>query len=196
MAAQMAIGFSTAVDGRVPKIVENLPVIQPTSWRASPDLREGLRGRDQERYRCRRHEGQDLQLGLRRGQGRRPRSVRASPTAACNTTSPTSWSFQDPRADGRPYPLLHLGFGGSVRHHRRVVRRGRIDDPRGLRPHGDLGRHFAHASGQHLLRHLWGTPAGDHDRYRRRRRDSDQGPRCDARVPQPAGRQCRSLRAW
>ncbi len=40
MAAQMAIGFSTAVDGRVPKIVENLPVIQPTFMAGVPRIFE------------------------------------------------------------------------------------------------------------------------------------------------------------
>lgn len=40
LAAQLAIGYSTAVDGRVPKIVENLPVIQPTFMAGVPRIFE------------------------------------------------------------------------------------------------------------------------------------------------------------
>jgi long-chain acyl-CoA synthetase len=39
-AAQLQIGFATAVDGRVPKIVENLPVVQPTFMAGVPRIFE------------------------------------------------------------------------------------------------------------------------------------------------------------
>jgi long-chain acyl-CoA synthetase len=39
-AMQLQIGFATAVDGRVPKIVENLPVVQPTFMAAVPRIFE------------------------------------------------------------------------------------------------------------------------------------------------------------
>ena len=40
IAAQLQIGFVTAVDGRVPKIVENLPVVKPTFMGAVPRIFE------------------------------------------------------------------------------------------------------------------------------------------------------------
>lgn len=40
IALQLQIGFVTAVDGRVPKIVENLPVVQPTFMAAVPRIFE------------------------------------------------------------------------------------------------------------------------------------------------------------
>ncbi|MFM2437484.1 MAG: hypothetical protein RLZ55_293, partial [Actinomycetota bacterium] len=38
--AQLQIGFATAVDGRVPKIVENLPIVQPTFMAGVPRIFE------------------------------------------------------------------------------------------------------------------------------------------------------------
>ena len=40
--AQLQIGFATAVDGRVPKIVENLPVVQPTFMAGVPRIFEKI----------------------------------------------------------------------------------------------------------------------------------------------------------
>ncbi len=40
IATQLRIGFSTAVDGRIPKLVENLAVIQPTFMAAAPRIFE------------------------------------------------------------------------------------------------------------------------------------------------------------
>lgn len=40
IALQLQIGFVTAVDGRVPKIVENLPIVQPTFMAAVPRIFE------------------------------------------------------------------------------------------------------------------------------------------------------------
>lgn len=40
LAAQLQVGFLTVVDGRVPKIVENLPVVQPTFMAAVPRIFE------------------------------------------------------------------------------------------------------------------------------------------------------------
>lgn len=38
--AQLQVGFSTAIDGRVPKIIDNLPVIKPTMMAAVPRIFE------------------------------------------------------------------------------------------------------------------------------------------------------------
>ncbi|WP_328995690.1 long-chain fatty acid--CoA ligase [Kribbella sp. NBC_01245] len=45
IAAQMQIGFATAVDGRVDKIVDNLAVVQPTFMGAAPRIFEKAHGR-------------------------------------------------------------------------------------------------------------------------------------------------------
>ena len=42
MMAQLSIGFPTAVDGRLPKIIENLPVVQPTMVAMVPRLLEKI----------------------------------------------------------------------------------------------------------------------------------------------------------
>jgi long-chain acyl-CoA synthetase len=45
IAAQLQIGFATAVDGRVDKIVDNLPVVQPTFMVGPPRIYEKMRSR-------------------------------------------------------------------------------------------------------------------------------------------------------
>lgn len=45
LATQLAIGFPTAIDGRVPKIVDNLAVIKPTFMGAAPRIFEKAYGR-------------------------------------------------------------------------------------------------------------------------------------------------------
>ncbi len=45
LSAQLAIGFPTAVDGRVDKIIENLAVVQPTFMGAAPRIFEKAHGR-------------------------------------------------------------------------------------------------------------------------------------------------------
>jgi long-chain acyl-CoA synthetase len=45
LSAQLAIGFPTAIDGRVPKIVENLAVVKPTFMGAAPRIFEKAYGR-------------------------------------------------------------------------------------------------------------------------------------------------------
>ena len=45
MSLQLQVGFVTAVDGRVPKIVENLPVVQPTFMAAVPRIFEKVYAR-------------------------------------------------------------------------------------------------------------------------------------------------------
>ena len=45
IAIQVRIGFSTAVDGRIDKIVENLAVIHPTFMAGAPRIFEKVRAR-------------------------------------------------------------------------------------------------------------------------------------------------------
>ncbi|MGH3341972.1 MAG: AMP-dependent synthetase/ligase [Carbonactinosporaceae bacterium] len=42
---QLAVGFCSAVDGRIPKLVENLPVVQPTFMAAAPRIFEKVYNR-------------------------------------------------------------------------------------------------------------------------------------------------------
>lgn len=45
LSAQLAIGFATAIDGRVPRIVDNLAVVRPTFMGAAPRIFEKAYGR-------------------------------------------------------------------------------------------------------------------------------------------------------
>ena len=95
LALQLQVGFVTAVDGRVPNIVDNLGVVKPTimaavpasSRRSTPVWR---------RPRCPRwRQGQDLHLGVQGGQrghreGTGGREGRRH--AGRRRASPTSWS--------------------------------------------------------------------------------------------------------
>ena len=45
IAIQLRIGFATAVDGRIDKIVENLGVVQPTFMAGAPRIFEKVRAR-------------------------------------------------------------------------------------------------------------------------------------------------------
>ena len=100
---QIEVGHVTAVDGRVDKIIENLPVVQPTYMAAVPaHLREGLqRGRGQGPG-GRRRQVQDLPVGrrgrprVRQGHARTTSGAPAPPprpsASPPSTRSPTRWS--------------------------------------------------------------------------------------------------------
>lgn len=45
LSTQLQIGFATAIDGRVPKIIDNLPIVQPTFMGAAPRIFEKVYGR-------------------------------------------------------------------------------------------------------------------------------------------------------
>ncbi len=45
LSTQLAVGFATAIDGRVPKIVENLAIVRPTFMGAAPRIFEKAYGR-------------------------------------------------------------------------------------------------------------------------------------------------------
>ncbi len=73
LSTQIAIGFPTAIDGRVPKIVDNLAVIKPTFMGAAPaHLREGVRTHRGHGRGRRRRQAQDLPLGRERRAGALP----------------------------------------------------------------------------------------------------------------------------
>ena len=64
IAIQVYIGFTTAVDGRIDKIVENLGVIQPTFMCGAPRIFEKVRARVMMTAFAR-SQGEDLRLGVR-----------------------------------------------------------------------------------------------------------------------------------
>ena len=66
-AVQFEFGFSTAVDGDLTKIVENLAVIKPTFMGGAPRIFEKVHDQGHaDRTGARRHQGEDLRLGDRR----------------------------------------------------------------------------------------------------------------------------------
>ena len=116
LTTQLAIGFATAVDGRVEKIIENLAVVKPTFMGAAPRIFEKAHGRimtmqAQEGG----AEGEDLQRRLRRRQAGRAAQGRgqghpAAPEGAARAVRQAGLQ-QDPRALRRTGPLLHLRRG-------------------------------------------------------------------------------------
>ena len=119
-AVQLQIGFPTAVDGRIDKIVENLAVVRPTFMAGPPRIFEKVhaqgradrpgRGRDQ---------APAVHLGVR---GRRPglaAALEGQPTgpgaAGAVRAGRPAGAVEDPRAAGRPHPLPGLGQRAAVR---------------------------------------------------------------------------------
>ena len=130
----LQIGFPTAIDGRVDKIVDNLAVVRADlHGRRAAHLREGARPHPDDDGRRGRHEEEHLRLGLRRRpRGRRARQAGKNPVRRCSrrsTPSPTGWS--SPRSASASV----AGCGSSSparpplnRDVARVVRRGRHRD--------------------------------------------------------------------
>ena len=65
---QLLIGFPTTVDGRIPKLVDNLAVIRPTFMAAAPRIFEKVYNKIcHQGTRCWRTEMEDLSVGCARG---------------------------------------------------------------------------------------------------------------------------------
>ena len=190
-AAQLRIGFSTAVDGRVEKIVENLGQVKPTFVAAVPRIFEKIYNK--------------VVTGAKEAGGakwaifswafaRRPRGLEPPPRRKGARGPPRPEApgrpqarlRQAPRPLRRPPPLLRLRAARPLaKTARRVLPRGGHRHPRGVRPHGDERRQLREHARQAPLRD--GRPAapGDADPDRRGRRDPHPGPRRHARLPQP-----------
>jgi long-chain acyl-CoA synthetase len=144
--AQVAIGFPTTVDGRIPKLVDNLGVIKPTFMAAAPaDLREGLQQGGHRRDRSRRAEAEDL-IRWAMGVGRevsalQQRGQQPSGGLALQLKVADKLVFSKLRKPLRgSHPLLHLGQRPFVPGDGRVLPRRRHLDLRGLRPDARVER--------------------------------------------------------
>ena len=142
MAGHIASGSVTAVDGRIPKIVDNLAVVRPTIMAAVPRIFEKVYNRIIETSKQGAPIKQRIfELGDRgrqggqqvRQQGREPRGLLAIQSRLADKLV-----FDEGQGSvRRPRALLHLGLGAAVARDRRVLPRVRHPDPRGLRPHRD-----------------------------------------------------------
>ena len=131
VAAQLRIGFATAVDGRIDKIVENLAVIRPTFMAAAPRIFEKVYARVTTTAHAEGGaEGEDLRLGVRGRHGGRPQRAgrRVGPAAPRRpaSASPTGWS------SARSGPGSAAGSRCSCR----AAPRSRRRSPSGSRPLG------------------------------------------------------------
>ena len=158
LTAQLAIGFPTAVDGRVDKIVENLAVVQPTLMGAAPRIFEKAYGRIVTMA----HNEGGVKAKIFDWAGRRgaegvagaaggPAGVTAARRAAQGRRH--AGVLEGAGALRRPGAVLHLRLGGAVVRRRGVVPRRRHPHPRGLRADRDLGGLERQPAGQLPVRH-------------------------------------------
>ena len=135
-----------AIDGRVPKIVENLAIVKPTFMGAAPRIFEKAYGRivgmtEEEG-------GAKLKL-FRWAEGVGLRALARRPRGQAGVAGRSRRKYAV--ADKLVFSKVRERFGGRVRffisgaaalshRHRRVVPRRGHPDPRGLRPHRDVGR--------------------------------------------------------
>lgn len=131
------MGFPTAVDGRIDKIVDNLAVVKPTFMGAAPRIFEKAYGRIKMMMEEEGGVKLSLQLGERRRQaGQRAQGAGQEPERAARPPARSGRQDhrrQDPRALRRQHPVLHLRLGGPQPGHLALVRRDGHADRRGLR---------------------------------------------------------------
>ena len=144
-AVQLEFGFSTAVDGDLTKIVENLGVIKPTFMGGAPRIFEKVRAKVTLTA-----QGEGglkakifdwaIGVGIKASRIRQQGGTAGLPAQAAAGDRRQAGVQQGPRSPGRPDPAVHLRFRGAVRRCLGMVRRGRDDHPRGLRPDRDQRR--------------------------------------------------------
>ena len=111
---QLQIGFTTAIDGRIDKIVDNLGAVQPTFMAGAPRIFEKVRARVMMGASHGR-EGQDLRLGVRRSVRRRCRcGWRDGSPAGCSVRS-TRWPIGWCSARSRPGWVARSGSSSPAR---------------------------------------------------------------------------------
>ena len=195
----LQIGFTTAIDGRIDKIVDNLAVVRPDlHGGGAAHLREGLRPDPDDDGRRGRPQAQAVRVGRRRGP-RGQRAARAGQEPLGDARPQVrhlrqAHRHQDPRPLRWTHPLLHLRLGGAEPGRRALVRLDGHADRRGLRPHRDE-RGILRQPHQGLplrLRRL--GPAGHRDPDRRGRRGAAARPGCHGGLPQQPRRDRRGAR--
>ncbi len=190
IAAQLRIGFATAVDGRMDKIVENLGVVRPTFMAGPPRIFEKVRARVMTNAA---HGVKAKIFGWAFGVGRKVSRLRLAgqePTGRAQGPARARRQAgiqQDQGAHGRQHPVLRLRLGLAEPRGPGVVPCRRAAGAGGLRSHRDQRVHLPEQPPRHPFRN--GRPAaarlGDQDR--RRWRDHGQGSERDAGIPQGAG---------
>ena len=197
IAVQLRIGFATAVDGQIDKIVDNLAAVNPTFMAGAPRIFEKVRARVMMStsggvkgkifglgVRGRPEDDADAAAGREAGRGaRRPAGARRQARVQ-----------QDQGADGRPDPVLRLRLGRPEPRGPGVVLRGRPARAGGIRADRDQRRDVRQQPARDPVRHRRPGRTGDRGQDRRRRRDPGQGSGCDARLPQ-SGRGDRAPRS-
>ena len=191
LAGQYQIGWTTATDGRVPKISENLLKVHPTAMAGVPRIfekiyqgansrTEAAGGAKLKIFKWAFNTSMDVKAKQRAGQS-------AGPFAGIQMAHRRQAGvLQDPRGDRRQHQGPGLRVRGAQRRGRPLVRRGRAADPRGLRPDGEHRGRLHHPSRRHRLRHHRTAVPGHRGQDRRRRRGAPARSAHHARLPQPA----------
>jgi hypothetical protein len=133
------IGHTVAIDGRIPKLIDNLAVVKPTMMAAAPRIFEkvynkvvqGAKDAGGLKWKIFQWAiGVGKQVSALRQKGQEPGGLLATKYG---------WRqagvLEAAGALRRSAALLHLGLGAAVARDRRVLPRRRHADPRGLRPH-------------------------------------------------------------
>lgn len=195
---QIEVGHVTAVDGRIDKIIENLPVVQPTYMAAVPRIFEKVYNGVVAKARAggpAKYKIFQWAAGVSREYAKASQdNFRRTGTASV----PFALGAKHKVADALVYAKLREAFGGRLR----ACVSGSValapeigfffagaadPHPGGLWPHGDLGRVLReprrgvpHRHGRQAAARLRGADRG-------RRRDPAARARCDGGVPRPAG---------
>ena len=193
LTSQLAIGFPTAVDGRVEKIIDNLSVVQPTFMGAAPRIFEKAHGRIQTM--------QAAEGGAKEKIFHWAFGVGKQRAALVQAGEPVPFllGLQHTIADRLVFAKVRERFGGRVRFfisgaaalNQEIAEWFNAAGIVILEGYG-LTETSAGAFVNHPEKYKFGTVGpcfpGEEVRNRRGRRGADQGPEPDGGLPQPARR--------
>ena len=191
LALPLAIGFPTAIDGRVERIVDNLAALHPTVMGAAPRIFEKAHARIEqmiaEQGRLKKtifdwSIGVGLKVSAARQAGKKPSLV----SSLAYKAGRPAGVLHHPGALRRASAILRLGSRRPGPQRRAVVRRCRHHRARGLWAHRDGGRIIYQPPQRLSIRNGRLAISGHRGKDRRRRRDLAAGTRCDDLVPRPA----------